>query len=62
MYTDSKEREYQFCLQRVRTLEGDFLKLRESLRYEQQILLDDYISACEALSEAEVMRDASYRR
>ena len=49
------KKERQFCLQRVRALEPDFLVLRAGLNAAQQELLDDYIAACEALTAAETI-------
>ena len=44
---------YQQTLDRVKKLEPAFLAIRESLRPEQQQILDDYIAACEALEQCQ---------
>lgn len=47
--------EQQYALARVQALEPAFLELRERLTPQQQTALDDYIAACEALTEAETL-------
>ena len=50
---ESVRQERDECLDLVRRLEPAFMELRASLTGEQQELLDAYITACEALSDAE---------